>query len=211
MRKILFFISLFALCHMGLFGQEIDLVVDKPYRMAIGPKAGVGLSIGSHSNQQNLDFSPGLSYQFGLAFNAHFGRRYDLSDGGTGKFGFQLEALYAQRNIKLSSTTIGEKCLEIPVLAQFFVTSSFGIEAGATVVHVIGCTPAVLDYQETHYHTGDISGNDVMLSVGACYKSPKGLLLDVRGNLGSSGLAGNFDTKVSTVMLSVAYLFTIVK
>ena len=85
------------------------------------------------------------------------------------------------------------------------------LEAGATLVHVLGCTPATLDYQGAHFNVGGIKGNDVMLSVGACIKTSFGLMLDARYNLGCSHLAGNFDTKVSTAMLSVVYLFTMVK
>ena len=209
-RFLLFVLSMF--CVHGLFAQEIDSIpFDKPFRLTMGPKVGVGVSMGSHSNFHDMDFSPGLAYQFGAVFNAHFGRRFDLSDGGTGFLGLQVEANYSKRIVKLNSSPLSERCLEVPVLVQCYLSPTMALEAGATMVHLFGCSPAILDYQGAHFNTGGIKGNDVMLSVGACYKSSFGLMLDVRYNLGCSNLAGNFDTKISTAMASIVYLFTIVK
>lgn len=213
MRKHLLLVLLAAFCCSGLFAQE-DLD-DRPYRIAIGPKVGVGLDMGSHSNLENLDFGMGFGYQFGAAFNAHFGRRYEMSEGGTGLLGLQLEALYGGRAIKLGSTKLGMSCLEVPVLAQIYVVPSLALEAGATMVKVLSCTPEELNYEGTTYGTGEIKGSDVMITVGLAYKSrlnpSSSLLLDFRYNMGMSPLAGNFDTKVSSVMFSFIYLFNIVK
>ena len=210
MKKVLILLLL-VFCCGALIAQEYDDVpIDRSYRLALGPKAGVGIAIGSHSNQQNLSFSPGLSYQLGGVFNAHFGRRYDLSDGGTGWLGLQVEALFSQRNLRIGSFTMGERCFEMPIVAQCYLSSSIALEAGATLVHVLKCTPHQLDYQGTHIISGDISGNDIMLSVGACYKKSN-LVFGARYNLGLSDLAGNMDTKVSTLILSAIYQFIIVK
>ena len=213
MRKHLLLVLLAVLCCSGLFAQEeMD---DRPYRIALGPKVGVGMCLGSHSDQQNLDFGMGIGYQFGAAFNAHFGRRYELSEGGTGWFALQLEAMYGGRNIKLGSTGLGTSCLEVPALAQLYVIPNLALEAGATLVKVFGCSPAELYHDGVTYGTGEIKGSDVMVTAGLAYKSrlnsSSSLMLDVRYNMGMSPLAGNFDTKVSTIMLSVAYLFNIVK
>ena len=212
MRKQIFFIVLFALCCKGLIAQEYDDgPIDRSYRLALGPKVGAGIALGSHSTQQDLSFSPSLSYQFGAVFNSHFGRRYDLSDGGTGWFGIQVEALYSQRNLKLGSSKFGESCIEMPVLAQLYFSSSLALEAGTTFVHILKCTPSQLEFQGTHLDTGSISGNDIMFTVGACYTMPLGVVLDARYNMGISGLAGNLDSKVSTFLLSVVYQINVVK
>ena len=213
MRKHLLLVLLTALCCCGVFAQE-DLD-DRPYRIAIGPKVGVGLDMGSHSNHENLNFGMGFGYQVGAAFNAHFGRRYEMSEGGTGWFGLQVEALYGGRTIKLGSTNLGTSCFEVPVLAQLYVIPSLAIEAGATMVKVLGCSPDQLNYEGATYGTGEIKGSDVMITAGLAYKSrinsSSSLLMDVRYNMGMSPLAGNFDTKVSSVMFSFVYLFNIVK
>lgn len=211
MRKFVFFI-LIAFCCNGLLAQEYDYgPTDRSYRLTLGPKVGVGLAFGSHSTQQDLSFSPGLNYQLGAAFNAHLGRRYDLSEGGTGRFGLQVEALFSQRNLRMGSSRLGENCFEMPILAQYYYSSTFVLEAGTTIVHILKCTPSQLDYQGTHFNTGAISGNDVMLTVGSCYKMLSSVVLDARFNLGLSGLAGNLDTKVSSFVISAIYQFNLVK
>lgn len=213
MRKHLLLVLLAAISCSGLFAQE-DLD-DRPFRIAIGPKVGVGLDMGSHSNLENLDFGMGFGYQVGAAFNAHFGRRYEMSEGGTGWFGLQIEALYGGRTIKLGSTNLGTSCLEVPVLAQLYVIPNLALEAGVTMVKVLGASPDQLNYGGVTYGIGEIKGSDVMVTAGLAYKSrlnpSSSLLLDARYNMGMSPLAGNFDTKVSSLMFSVVYLFNIVK
>lgn len=214
MRKHLLLFLLAALCCNGLFAQE-ECEDDRPYRLAIGPKVGVGLDMGSHSNLENLNFGMGFGYQVGAAFNAHFGRRFELSCGGTGWFGLQVEAMYGGRNIKVGSTSLGTSCLEVPVLAQLYFTPSFALQAGATAVVIFKGTPEQLYYEGATYGTGEIKGKDMMLTAGLAYKARlnenSSLLIDARYNMGMSNLAGNFDTKVSSIMLSLSYLFNIVK
>lgn len=210
MRKKLFVILVAVLCCNGLFSQE-GTPIDRSFRMSIGPKAGVGLAFGSYSNAQNLSFSPSLSYQFGVVYNAHFGRRFELSNGGTGLFGFQLEALYGKNSLKLGTESFGFSFIEVPVLMQIYVIPVLAIEAGATVVKVFSGTPSQITYDGATYGIGELSGSDVRITAGLCYKSPMGIMIDARYNLGMSPVAGNFDTKVSSVMVSFAYLFNIVK
>ena len=213
MRKHLLFVLFTVLCCGGLFAQECE--DDRPYRIAFGPKVGVGLDMGSHSKHENLNFGMGFGYQVGAVFNAHFGRRYEMSCGGTGWFGLQVEAMYGGRNIKLGSTSLGTSCLEVPVLAQLYVIPNLALEAGVTMVKVFGASPDQLYHEGTTYGTGEIKGSDVMITAGLAYKIPinssSSLLLDARYNMGMSPLAGNFDTKVSSIMFSVVYLFNIVK
>lgn len=214
MRKHLLLLLFAALCCNGLFAQE-ECEDDRPLRIALGPKVGVGLDMGSHSSLENLDFGMGFGYQVGAVFNAHFGRRTELSCGGTGWFGLQIEAMYSGRNIKLGSSSLGTSCIEVPVLAQLYVTPSVAIQAGATAVMILKTTPYELNYNGATYSTGEIKGKDVMLTAGLAYKARlnenSALLIDARYNMGMSNLAGNFDTKVSSVMLSLSYLFNIVK
>lgn len=213
MRKFLLLILFAAFCCNGLLAQE-DLD-DRPYRIAIGPKVGMGLDLGSHSSLENLDFNTGLGYQFGGIFNAHFGRRYELSEGGTGWFALQIEAEYSGRSFKLGSAAIETSCVEVPVLAQLYVIPDFALEAGVTMVKVLSASPDQLVYNGATYGIGEIKGGDVMITAGLAYRTRlntgSSLLLDVRYNMGMSPLASNFDTKVSSVMFSLAYLFNIVK
>ncbi len=210
MRKLLLITLLAAFCCEGLFAQGSD-GYDRPNRIAIGPKVGVGMDMGSHSNVQNLDFGMGLGYQAGAVLNAHFGRRYSSSDGGTGWLGVELEAMYGGRMIKLGSSNLKMSCIEVPVLAQLYVVPTFAVEAGATLVKVLGVSPESIVHDGATYHVGGIKGSDVMLTAGLCYKHSSTYMIDARYNLGMSPLAGNFDTKVSSFMVSFSYLFNVVK
>lgn len=213
MRKHLLFLLAVALCCNSLFAQDCE--DDRPYRIAIGPKVGLGMDMGSYSKLEHLSFQAGTGYQFGAAFHAHFGRRSELSCGGTGWFGLQIEAMYGVRSIKLDDETLGTSCIEVPVQAQLYVTPSIAFQAGLTAVKIVGTTPSQLHYQGATYSTGTIKGGDVMITAGMAYKTrineSELLLIDARYNLGMSPLAGNFDTKISSVMFSFAFLFNIVK
>ena len=215
MRKKLFFILLATLCCNGLFAQyeydDSNVLDDHAYRVSIGPKIGVGLAFGSHSDAQDLSFSPSLCYQGGIVVNAHFGRRFEMSEGGTGWLGLQLEAMYGANRLKLGSQGFGINCIEVPVLAQLYVTPTLAVEAGVTMVKMLSGTPTELTYDGATYSLGEIKGGDVTPTVGICYKNPSGIMIDARYNLGLSPLAGNFDTKVSSFVVSFAYLFNIVK
>lgn len=214
MRKHLLLLLFAALCCNGLFAQE-ECEDDRPLRIALGPKVGVGLDMGSHSNLENLKFGVGFGYQVGAAFNAQFGRRTEMSCGGTGWFGLQIEAMYSGRNIKLGSSRLGTSCIEVPVLAQLYFTPSLALQAGATAVMILSGKPDQLQYNGATFGTGEIKGKDVMVTAGIVYKARlnynSALLIDARYNMGMSDLAGNFDTKISSVMLSLSYLFNIVK
>jgi len=217
MRKTLLLIVLAVLSCNAVFAQddqsgELEWNYDRSFRIAIGPKVGAGVAFGSDPTLYNLNFGSGFAYQGGLVVNAHFGRRYEQSQGGTGLFGIQAEAMYSVRTVSTGgSAKLNQKCIEIPVLVQIYPTSAIGIEAGVTMVKFLGCSPNQINFEDITIHTGEITGGDVMVTAGACYKMPFGLMIDLRYNLGMSNLAGNFDTKVSSFMASFTYLFNIVK
>ena len=185
---------------------------ERDYRIAIGPKAGVGLSMGTSVPMYDFKAKMGLSYQGGVAVNAQFGKRtrFGFGNGGTGWFGAEAEILYGMRNMKLGDTPVKMTCIEVPLLAQVYPIAELGLEAGVTMVKVLGFTPDVMQSDYAFLHTGQIKGGDAMLTVGLCFKAA-GMMMDARYNIGMSGLAGNFDAKVSTVTLSLAYLINIVK
>ena len=123
----------------------------------------------------------------------------------------EVEALYSKHAVKLGNNTLSVGCVEVPVLFQFYPIPTLAFEAGVTMVKGLSCTPDEIRVENHTLGVGEMRPNDVMLSVGANYKAPFGLSVGLRYNQGMSNLAGNFDTKISTVMFSVAYLFTIVK
>ena len=153
-----------------------------------------------------------MTYQTGICVNAHFGRRQGLGSnrGGTGWFGAEAEVLYGMRNFKLNETNVRIGCIEAPMLIQVYFIPEMSIEAGLTMVKVLNFKPDLMQFDYAFLHTGQIKGYDVMLTVGLCFKAA-GMMMDLRYNQGMSGLAGNFDSKVSSVVLSLAYLIDVLK
>ena len=72
-------------------------------------------------------------------------------------------------------------------------------------------TKEYIDAFAEYIKTGEIKALDVMLSAGVGYKHRSGFTASARYNLGMSELAGNFAGKVSTVSVSIGWLFKVVK
>lgn len=216
-KKLCLMVLILLVCN-ALFAQEENwnwnddpiMNRDKSYRIEIGPKVGIGMALGTNPTVFDLDIQNGMAYHFGASANIHFGRRRTQSPGGTGLFGIEAEALYGIRSIGTQAGRMTMRCMEFPLLVQFYPIPSLAIEAGPTFVKTMKCTPDQLQFESIVLNTGLLSGSDVMLTFGACYKAPFKLMIDFRYNLGTSNLAGNFDTKVSSLIFSIAYLFSLI-
>lgn len=204
--------------------ESVDLMgpIDPSYRISIGPKLGMNMAMMSGLQDGfGLNPSSGMGFQGGLAANIHLGRRTPKANGGTGLWGVQVEALYSQRTIKTDMEDLKFNCLEVPVLAQYYILPSLCIEAGPTFVTTLSSSPDeifIRNFEETStsitdltIKTGEIKAFDVMLSAGVGYKHRSGFTASARYNLGMSELAGNFAGKVSTVSISIGWLFNVVK
>lgn len=222
MIKKFFILLLGTMCTWNAYAQyeevpyaegedETGMGTDRPFTIAVGPK--VGLPFTTMSKPSDIDFGTKLGTGFcgGIAANFHFGRRTPISLGGTGLFGLQVEALYASRAVGTESETIQFNMLEIPILAQLYVTPNICIEAGPTFVAAMGASPENVYVDNQFVATGEMKANDVMFTLGAGYKHPNGLFANARYNIGTSDVAGNFDSKMSTISLSIGWLFTVVK
>lgn len=190
-------------------GDEIE--TDRSYTVALGPKVGLPFTTMSESSDVNLGITPGTGFSGGLVANFHFGRRTAISKGGTGWLGLQMEALFTSRSVGTDSETMSFSMFEIPVLAQLYVTSNICIEAGPTFVAAIDAAPENVHVANRFVAIGEMKANDVMFTIGAGYKHPNGLFANARYNIGTSNVAGNFDSKMSTISLSIGWLFTVVK
>ena len=226
-KKVLILVITLLSCH-SLFSQDgwdWDVNVtkqDRNFTLALGPKVGCGMAIGS---SDLIDFPNGLAYQLGAFANLHFGRKSAQSPIGTELLGIDAEALYGVRSIGTQAGKMAMRCMEVPLLVQSYPIPSLAIEAGLTFVKILKCTsnPLIVenvihnDNSDLHEYVffTDLSqlkgSSDVMLTFGVCYKAPFKLMVDVRYNLGTSDLAGNFDTKVRSLTFSVAYLFDLIK
>ena len=119
--------------------------------------------------------------------------------------------MYGIRNLGTRSGKMTIRCVELPLLFQYYPTPSLAVEAGPTFVRTLKYTPDQLQFDNVVLNIGQISGGDIMLTFGACYKTPFSLVLDLRYNFGLSNMAGNLDCKNSSLMFSVAYLFELIK
>lgn len=200
----LFAISLYAQDGFGDFK-----VMDSSYRIFLGPK--VGVNFATMSGMDELNPSMGVGFQGGLAANIHFGRRTEKAEGGTGRFGLQVEALYSQRTIKTDIENLKLSYFEVPILAQYYILPELNVEVGPTIVGSLSSSPEELQLGNLTYATGELKGFDVMISVGVGYKHTSGFMANARYNLGMSELAGNFDGKVSTFTVSLGWMFSLIR
>lgn len=186
-------------------------VVPKSFALTLGPKVGANYSLVNDPSELNFGLGSNVGFSGGLTANVRFGKRPRTKFADTGRFGIQLEATYAMRSIKSDIENIDMSNIEIPLLFQWWFARDFCIAVGPTFTGVLTTSPEELSSNNAVYKTGKIKGYDVMLTIGADYKSKKGLTASLRYNMGNSELAGNFPIKVSTISAGIGWLFSIAK
>lgn len=220
MKKVsLFFVALLSAASM--VAQESVVaddwggdVSDRSYRIYIGPKGGVNFStISGNPKEVDMGAKMGVGFHGGLVLGAHFGRSGNgLGEGGTGKFGVQVEALYSQHTMKTDgSDDLTVSYFEVPVLFQYYPVSCFCIEVGPTIAGTMDRSPDALSFSSATLQTKDVKGYDVKVSVGAQYRTKVGLTVGARYNIGTSDLAGNLPCKISAFQVSLGWMFNIIK
>lgn len=185
-------------------------VVYKPYALSIGPKVGANYSMAGDPDGMDFGMSGNIGFSAGAAFNLRFGRPAGRPFG-TERFGVQLEALYSMRSLKNDVDDIKLNCFEIPVLFQWYFVPNFAVEVGPTFTGAFSASPKEFNYNNAVYQMDKVKSYDVMLSIGVNCKLKNGFTADLRYNLGNSDLAGNFNTKVSTISLGIGWLFNVIK
>lgn len=124
--------------------------------------------------------------------------------------------------------------LEVPVCLQLHpfyrseAMNSFYIEMGPSFASLLNSSPKWLtandakgEYSSVAYKTGDLKGFDVRFMAGVGVDLPvvrnskqeaSHLLgINARYYMGTSSLAGNFDSKMNTIELSVSWMFSLGK
>lgn len=199
--------------------DDVDVTTDdnivisevlKPYALSIGPKVGANYSIAGDPDGMDLGMSGNIGFSAGVAANLRFGRPAGRPFG-TERFGVQLEALYSMRSLKTDVEDIKMNCFEIPVLFQWYFVPTFAIEVGPTFTGAFSASPKEFKYNNAVYQMDKVKAYDVMLSIGVNCKLKNGFTADLRYNLGNSDMAGNFQTKVSTISLGIGWLFSVIK
>lgn len=185
-------------------------IVYKPYALSIGPKVGANYSIAGDPDGMDIGMTGNIGFSAGAAVNLRFGRPAG-KPFGTERFGVQLEALYSMRSLKTDVENINMNCFEIPVLFQWYFLPTFAVEVGPTFTGAFSASPKEFKYNNAVYQMDKVKAYDVMLSIGVGCKLKNGFTADLRYNLGNSDVAGNFQTKVSTISLGIGWLFNVIK
>lgn len=190
--------------------DDPDPIVLKPYALSIGPKVGFNYSIAGDPKGLSIGMTGNAGFSAGAAFNVRFWRPSGRPFG-TERLGVQVEALYSMRNLKTDIENISMNCFEIPVLVQWYFLPVLAVEVGPTFSGSFPSSPEKLGVGNSVYQLSEMKAFDVMLSVGLNCKLKNGFTADVRYNLGNSNMAGNFQTKVSTISVGIGWLFNVIK
>ena len=162
-----------------------------------------------------------MSFGGGLAANIRFGGKDSKGRNldGQGLFGVGLELNYKQHTVKsLAGEDLKLGYFEVPIMLQFYPCyntkqlKNLYIEVGPTIAGTLSKSPDILEYNDITYHTGDLKGFDVKATLGVGYRFSKlsaneGFYANARYYLGTSKLAGNFPGKISSIEISIGYLF----
>lgn len=209
---LLFSTSIFAQKQLDSWVWPDDHIEDALYlHIDVGPKIGGGFSMATKPVFFDFGLKGGFVYQIGASLNVRVAHHPSIGLRGIGRWGLGIEAFYASRSFNAGDKIMTIKCLEIPVLLQFYITKGFQIQAGLTPVKCLRVSPDYIQTGSVVANVGDMKGDDMMISLGACYKTAFGLSFGLRYNLGMSELAENFHSKTSTAMVMVSYLFPIIK
>lgn len=190
----------------------------------IGPKVGVTMTSMSQPSECDLYDGSGIGFSGGIAMKARFGKATENSYEGTGIIGVGLELKYKQNNVKtIANEDLKLGYFEVPVTLQFYpfaksaVMNPFYLELGASFAALMSKSPDQLmvnlneewpGVQSITYNTGDLKGFDAHPVVGLGYTIPNtGFDINARYYIGMSELAENFPCKMSTIEISISWLF----
>lgn len=185
-------------------------IVEKPYVLSVGPKIGLNYSLAGDPQGMNIGMTGNVGFSVGAVGNIRFFRPVG-KPLGTERFGVQLEALYSMHSLKTDTQNITMNCFEIPVLLQWYFLPMFAVEVGPTFTGAFSASPKDYNYNNAVYHMDKMKAYDVMVSFGVNCQLRNGFTADLRYNLGNSDIAGNFQTKVSTISLGIGWLFNVIK
>ena len=189
-----------------------------------GPKAGAVFTTVSDPDDVKLSDGSGFGFSGGLAMKLRFGKASDASVGGTGLIGIGAELKYKLNKAKTVATDqdgeenadLSISYFEVPVYLHLypFVKSSamnaFYLEAGASFAGVMSPKPDKLYTGSNSYATGDLKGFDVRPLVGIGLTFPNtGLDVNARYYIGTSNLAKNFECKMNSFEISLAWMFKV--
>lgn len=219
-------------------GEELIITTkEKSNAFFIGPKIGGTMTTMTQPNEGKLYDGSAFGLSGGLAMNMRFGKASESSPAGTGYFAAGLELKYRQSVVKTLGTDEGGKenvnlslsYFDVPVyvhihpLAKARSMNTFYVELGASFGGTLGRSPKSLtvinpsaDISSVTYNIdadgSKLKGMDVRPLVGLGYTIPNtGMDINARYFIGTSELAGNFPCKMSSLEISLSWMFNVAK
>ena len=161
-----------------------------------GVKAGLNMADWSGDDADGIDSR--------VAFHVGGFAEIKLSD----KFAVQPELLYSSQGGKADGGTVNTDYLNIPVMAKFYATEQFSIEAGPQVGFLMSAKvkPDSGDDQDIK---DMLKSTDFGMNLGLGYNFTENISANLRYNLGLSNIvdADGADIKNNVFSLSVGYKF----
>ena len=180
MKKLIF---------IGLLFFSISAV--QAQDMGFGIKGGVNFASLNGDDADGWDGRTG----FHLGLLAEFG----LSES----FAIQPEILYSAQGAEMDDVTFKLDYLTIPVMAKYFATDAFSIEAGP---YIGFNTTSEWDLDgDTVDLKDETESTDFGVGLGLGYELPMGVFFQARYAMGLSDIGSDADIKNSVFQLSVGY------
>lgn len=158
----------------------------------------------------------GFGIKGGLNFANFSGDDVDESDSRTAfhlgliaefslseSFAIQPEILYSAQGAKDDGMTWKLDYLTIPVMAKFYPSEAFSVEAGPYIGFNVK-SDVEMD-ELTVDISDDTESTDFGLGIGLGYKLPMGIFFQARYAMGLSDVVADADAKNSVFQLSVGY------
>jgi long-subunit fatty acid transport protein len=177
-------------------------------QVTFGAKAGVNFS--DITGERVDSFDGRTSFHFGVV------AEIEISE----KFSFQPELIYSSQGSDYSEDFDGESFdgtvkvdyLNLPLIAKYYVTEGFSVEAGPQIGFLLSAKD---EYEDEEDDIKDfLKGTDFGINLGLGYKLDNGLFFSARYNL---GLTDNLDVddfetdgaeyKNSVIQIGVGYFF----
>ncbi len=233
MKKFSLLLGLCCIAALPIMAQtdEEELVIStssigsvKKNTFFVGPKLGLTFNSMSQPKEGNLYDGMGIGFSGGASAKLRFGQAYENSYGGTGLFGIGLELKYKQNKVKtVGSDPLSISYFEVPITAQIYpfyknrALNTLYFEVGVDMALGLTSSPDELtftpnndSYSKVTYKTGDLKPSDFRIPVGIGYTIPNtGLDINLRYYIGTSELAENFNSKMNSLELSLAWLFKV--
>ena len=207
MKSLLFILTIFLFGFTNIIAQNIKY----------GSKIGVNIANITGDATDNLNTK--------ILLHAGAVAEIMISD----EFSFQAELLYSAQGAKSDySETLDEvtfrytsvklEYINVPLLAKFYVTEGFSLEAGPLVGFLITADREFEKTDNGETETGEkdildeIKGIDFGIDFGLAYKLDSGIFLAARYNLGLSNIsdvegADDFKNQNRVIQLSAGYFF----